>query len=122
MKTLKSFIVAIIFLMSSSISLCNVCKISNSTVEDYLDMAALYEENNEYQTALEYIDTIEGYDKYNPDILYKKACLLKELNRISEAENELGKLILLNPDYACSELAQTLPTYKDQGACSIQKH
>ena len=122
MKIFKPLIISIVYLLSSTIVFGAGCKISNNTVEDYLDMAALYEENNQYQTALDYIDTIEGYDKYNPDVLYKKACLLKELNRITEAENELEKLILLNPDYACSELAQSLPIYKDQGTCTLQKH
>ena len=108
------------------IALCSMCfsecKIDTETIEDYLDIASSYESVNDYQKALEYINAIEMYDQYNPEIIYKKAYLLKALNKICEAEEELKKLILLNESYACSELAQTLKNPNDNSLCTARKN
>ena len=122
MNILKKIFVITIFISYVFINALAQCNISHVTVEDYLDMATTYEEVNDFQNALCYIELIEKYDEYNPELIYKKAYLLKSLNRISEAEEVLKKLILLNESYACSELAQMLLETPDKTLCSSQKH
>lgn len=121
MKTLK-YLITFIFFAASFLRCQAACDISAATIDDYLDIASIYEQNHDYEKALEYIESIESYDEYNPKMIYKKAYLLKSLNRISEAETELEKLILLNEDYACSELAQSLLNPQDKSLCSSGKN
>lgn len=81
-------------------------------VQDYIDMANLYQSSNNYPNALEYITMIEPYDDYNPKIKYQKVYLLKSLNCMCEAKLVMDKLVQLNQSYACTNLAQTF--YKDE--------
>lgn len=83
-------------------------KITNTMIDDYLDMANLYQNTHQYKKALDYLIMIEPYDEFNPKIIYQKIYLLKSLNNIELAEKELEKLILLNQDYVCSELALSI--------------
>lgn len=93
-------------------------KITNEMVNDYLDIANLYQNRHEYNKALDYIEMIEPYDKFNPKIIYQKIYLLKSLNDIELAEKELDKLISLNQDYVCSDLALSIyKQLKKQNIC-----
>ncbi len=121
MKTLK-YIIFFIFFAASFIRCEALCNVNASTIEDYLDISSAYEENHDYQKALEYVESVEMYDKYNPELIYKKASLLRSLNRITEAESELEKLIQLNQSYACSDLAEVLLNPRDKSLCSGGKY
>lgn len=83
-------------------------KITNGTINDYIDLANLYQNNHQYKKALNYLYMIEPYDSFNPKIIYQKIYLLKSINRIDLAEKELEKLVLLNQDYVCSDLALSI--------------
>ncbi len=85
--------------------------VTGDTVLDYLEIASLYSTNNQYDKALEYLKMIEPFDKYNTQILYEKAEILKKLNKITHSEKELNKLVELNKDYTCSDLAKSLDDY-----------
>lgn len=93
--------------------------VSQATIEDYIDIAILYQNSHKYYKALEYINMIEPYDQYNPEIMYQKIYLLKSINDYTLAEYNLKKLIELNHDYVCSELAQNIYDKKEKHICSI---
>lgn len=109
MKILK--LIVLMFILAVTPAAALIC-VSPSTVEDYLDMASLYQGVHKYYKALEYINMIEQYDEYNPKIKYQKVYLLKSLNDIKSAQFIMDRLILMNQDYVCSELA--LSIYDDE--------
>lgn len=86
--------------------------INSDVVEDYIDMANLYQSSHNYYKALEYIEMIEPHDEYNAKIKYQKVYLLKNLNEMEAAKKIMDKLVTLNQDYACSDLAKIF--YKDE--------
>lgn len=95
--------------------------VSQSTVDDYIDMASLYQSSHKYYKALEYINMIEPYDEYNPKIKYQKISLLKSINDYTLAEYNLNKLIELNTYYVCSDLAQNIYEQNGKQICLSQE-
>lgn len=112
-KTFYKYILAFLIILPSYSQI----KITNETVNDYLDIANLYQNRHEYKKALDYIKMIEPHDEFNPKIIYQKVYLLKSLNDIELAEKELEKLVLMNHDYVCSDLA--LSIYKQTNKQNI---
>ncbi len=96
--------------------MADVC-ILDETVSDYIDIANLYMQKHDYSKALEYINMVESYDKYNPKIKYQKIYILKSLNEMERAKDTLDKLVQLNQDYACSDLAKSFYSKDENKFC-----
>src|SRR5574344_238157 len=73
-------------------------------VEDYIDISTMYEQNGDYNKALEYIEIVESVEPYNPKIKYKKALLLKYLGKPQESMDTFLLALKLEPDFESSEL------------------
>ena len=67
-------------------------------------MSCIYEENNENEKALLYIDKALNIDKNHYKILFNKGVILNKLGRIEEAKNFYKKSIESNPEYPYSFL------------------
>ena len=93
------------------------CLVTRDVIMDYLTMAKMYQNAQKNTLALDYIKMIEPYAKFDNDIIYEKAAILKDLNRLTQSERELNKLIGLNQDYACSKLAKNLDEYNGRSLC-----
>jgi len=96
--------------------------VSKSTVDDYLDMAELYQNSHKYYKALEYINMIEPYDEYNPKLKYQKISLLKSINDYTLAGYNLNKLVELNTYYVCSDLAMDIYDKEHKQICSSRTY
>ncbi len=114
----KHLLLTLTIILSVSNPCYTACSVTGDTVEDYLNIAKLYESNHQHKQALNYINMIEPYDSYNPKIIYQKAYILKKLNKLTQVEKTLKELISLNKDYACSPVAQELDEYNgNKGLC-----
>ncbi len=114
---MKKIILSITLLGIMSPVIGAIC-VSKNTVDDYLDMATLYQNSHKYYKALEYINMIEPYDEYNPQIKYQKIALLKSIDDYTLAGYNLNKLIDLNTYYVCSDLAQDIYDKEHKKICS----
>lgn len=120
MENLKK-ILLFIAMIAAMPAVGNIC-VSQVTVQDYLDMASLYADSGQYYKALEYLNMIEKFDNYNPEIKYQKATLLDNLQHYKSAKFTLNQAIQLNEDYACSDLAISI--FSNENVClnKQQKH
>lgn len=108
MKTVLRITIITLFVLPCFAQLA----VTPDMVEDYIDMATLYQKTHNYSNAIAYINMIEPYDDYNPKIKYQKVYLLKSLSNMFEAKKVMDRLVQLNQYYACTDLAQTF--YKDE--------
>lgn len=98
------------------------CSPSSPVIEDYIDIAILYQNSKKYSIALEYLETAEKFDKFNTKILYQKAVILNKINKIAKAEKIIYKLSELNSDYSCSELATEIGNYNKSYVCNKNRN